>query len=102
MSNYPAGFTQLQHDRIFTSDDRQPNQQACFMCGRVIEQDDATGRWFDPDEYVDYKPSWRDDFLDSFPTEQGWACSTSCFNENAIDAGEPATSGIHLVKGGRA
>ena len=100
MSNYPAGFTQGQHDRIFTSDNRMPNQETCFLCGKDIEQDDDTREWFPADLY--YKPTVSD-FLDSFETQQGWVCSSSCWNDRCAlneDESVPVPV-IHLVKGGR-
>lgn len=73
-----------------------PNTQTCYLCHREIEQDDDSRLWFDAS--LPWKPTWRSDWLDSFETQQGWCCSTTCFNDHAIEAEESSTR-IHLVGG---
>lgn len=95
MSTYPAGFTQGQHDRIWVSDNRMPNQETCFLCGLDIEQDDDTREWHRADLY--YKPTVSD-FLGSFETQEGWVCSPSCWNDRVALNADESIPAIHLVK----
>lgn len=97
MSDSQVSLNRRETNQRFTSDDRMPNQETCFLCGKDIEQDDDTREWFPADLY--YKPTVSD-FLDSFETQQGWVCSTSCFNDRVAlneDDTVPAPVGIHLV-----
>jgi hypothetical protein len=95
MSNYPPGFTQGQHDRVF-ADGGTPNVEDCYLCGRQIEQDDDSRLWFDAE--LGRKPCFRSDWLDSFETQAGWICSTACWNDYA----EEVIPTLFLVKDGAA
>lgn len=97
MSNLPPGTTQRDIDKLCASDHEQHRQEECYFCLRLIEQDSATGKWFDADEFPYFKPAFRSDFLDSFPTDYGWVCSTDCFNERCVTVEQPK---LFLVKGG--
>ena len=97
--NYPNGTTQRDITNLCSTDRHENNQQICELCGKVIEQDRSTRLWFDADEFAYFKPYFRSDFLDSFETQEGWVCSTDCFNERPEEA---AHHGLFLVKGGAA
>jgi hypothetical protein len=103
MSNYPAGFTQGEHDRTFADAPNQfPNTEECFLCHLQIEQDDDTRWWFDAN--LAWKPTFRSDWLDSFETQSGWVCSSQCWNDRVAlneDESIPARPVLMLIQGGR-
>lgn len=98
MSDSQVSLYRRENNQRFTSDNRMPNHETCFLCGLDIEQDDDSRNWFPADLY--YKPTVSD-FLDSFETQQGRCCSTACWNDRVAlneDESIPAPVGIHLVK----
>jgi hypothetical protein len=83
--NYPAGMTQGEHDRTFADAANQfPNTESCFLCGREMQQDDDTRRWFLADDVaalgMNYMLGYHD-ALDVFETESGWCCGQQCWND---------------------
>jgi hypothetical protein len=84
MTNYPAGLTQGQHDRIFADDpneSRYGNEETCF-------------------EDIGYSKA-----IDPFQVAEGWICGAACWNQNVAlneDESIPARPTLQLVKGGRA
>lgn len=105
--NYPPGFAQGQHDRIFADADqsRGRNRQDCALCGRSFIQDSFDRVWYWSDDIDDYgfENLSYSKAIDPFETEQGWICSTACFNDNfALNEDEsipPRPAMPFLVKG---
>ncbi len=101
MNNYPPGFTQGQHDRIFADAlNQNPNREECFLCRRMIQQDPDTGWWFVEDE-SGWIPTHKSDFTNAYQTQEGWICSTVCYDDHTVEPGydEPQ---LLLIQGGRA
>jgi hypothetical protein len=108
VSNYPAGFTQGEHDRTFADAPNQfPNREACVLCSREIQQDDDTRRWYYADDVdalgMNYMLGYHN-ALDAFEAQGGWVCGAGCYNDHTVmtEAEEDAYMGLRLVKGGRA
>lgn len=112
MSNYPSGVSQRDITNLCQSGNSIPNQEECFLCHRMIEQDDDSRLWFDAE--LGRKPCFRSDWLDAFETQEGWCCGSDCYNDHAVESGPHASDcnvwvkepcscvtgdGIHLVKG---
>jgi hypothetical protein len=84
--NYPAGFTQGEHDRTFggARGNDYPNREDCFLCSRSIEQDPESRHWFleeDVDLYGIENLGFSQS-VDAFETQEGWVCSADCWNDN--------------------
>lgn len=109
--NYPAGVSQNQIDLFYGfadgGDTSNPRREQCFLCHRMIQQEDSTRRWFLDEDAVmgeAYCLTFCDS-LDSFETQGGWCCSTICWNENVAlneDESIPARPVLFLVKKGAA
>lgn len=99
-------LAQRDNDGRFSSEP-YPNREICFLCHRMIQQEYSTRRWFLDEDAVmgeAYCLTFCDS-LDSFETQEGWVCSTSCFNENCAlneDESIPARPVLFLVKKGAA
>jgi hypothetical protein len=95
-------LAQRENDRRF-SGELYPNREECFMCHRVIQQDDSTRRWFleDDAQMGEHYCLTFCDSLDAFETQGGWCCSTICWNENCAlneDESIPVRPVLFLVK----
>lgn len=99
MNPYPAGTTPRDIDNLCITDDSYPNREECFLCKCMIQQCPDTRWWFveDPSGWV---PTHRSDFTDAFQTQEGWVCSTDCWNENcAVNEEEAPAPRLFLVGG---
>ena len=97
MADSQVTLAQRENDVRFSSEPSSPNRHECVLCLREIEQD-GHRRWFFSD--AAWTPTFRSDFVDAFQTQQGWICSTSCFNDHAVEAEQYA--GLFLIQGGAA
>jgi hypothetical protein len=110
MTNYPAGLTQGQHDRIFADDpneSRYGNEETCFLCHRTIVQDTFTRFWYPAADVEAYgfEDIGYSKAIDPFQVAEGWICGAACWNQNVAlneDESIPARPTLQLVKGGRA
>jgi hypothetical protein len=103
MSNYPAGFTQGEHDRTFganPNEDRMGNEEDCTLCHRAFVQDTFDRRFYYADDvelygfqHLSYSKS-----IDPFEFQGGWICSESCWNDRvALNEDEgPHTSDCNV------
>lgn len=83
MSDRQVSLAQREADVRFSSEP-SPNREHCFLCFRVFQQEDSTRRWFldDDAQMGDHYCLTFCDSLDAFETQEGWVCSSSCWNEN--------------------
>lgn len=91
MSNYPAGVSQGDIDALCMPTNSLPNREECFLCKSMIQQQEDFGWWFIED-VSGWVPTHKADSTDAFQTEQGWCCSTDCWNENCALNEEPHAS----------